>query len=307
MLSQPGKISSNVCGSIFHERVKISTNQNYKYSADSEYSLSCFNPKTESNIQNSKPLSNPEGLLINYLLQMDIFRQVDDPLVFESSSDTCSSTEPRRASHSDEEVLLASNRPKKRAGRRVFKETRHPIFRGVRRRNNNKWVCELREPNKKTRIWLGTYPTPEMAARAHDVAALALRGKSACLNFADSAWRLPVPASKDAKDITKAAAEAAKSFGPHEMELVGRHIEESDIQFEEEVEKTLRKNNLLQENVFYVDEEAEFDMPGLLVNLAEGLLLSPPPLLFGEDDYHMEWNDCHGESDGFVSLWSHSV
>ncbi|KAB5541436.1 hypothetical protein DKX38_014410 [Salix brachista] len=52
-----------------------------------------------------------------------------------------------------------------------------------------------------------------MAARAHDVAALALRGRSACLNFADSAWRLPVPASSEAKDIQKAAAEAFQLEG----------------------------------------------------------------------------------------------
>ncbi|CAJ2664175.1 unnamed protein product [Trifolium pratense] len=117
-----------------------------------------------------------------------------------------------------EEFLLASEQPKKKAGRRKFKETRHPVYRGIRRRNNNKWVCEVRVPNdKSTRIWLGTYPTPEMAARAHDVAALALRGKSACLNFADSAWRLTLPVSTDPKEIRKMAAEAALAFAVEDV------------------------------------------------------------------------------------------
>ncbi|CAN0907490.1 Dehydration-responsive element-binding protein 1E [Linum grandiflorum] len=172
-------------------------------------------------------------------------------------------------------MQLASEVPKRKTGRKVLKETRHPVFRGVRSRSGNKWVCELRLPKKETRVWLGTYPTPEMAARAHDVASLAFRGESGCLNFADSAWRLPVPASLDPKDVRKAAAQAAEMFRPQSFPAAATELEAEEV----------------------------LEMPRLLSEMAEGLLLSPPWTYHSDQWGHLVETD-HDVDHYNWSLWN---
>ncbi|KAI4327016.1 hypothetical protein L6164_019521 [Bauhinia variegata] len=252
---------------------------------------------------------------------MDILRESFDesnycyafPLKAEasSSSETSCSNRPvayHSLSHSDEEesVILASSTAKKRAGRRIFKETRHPVYRGVRRRNNNKWVCELRVPNDKARIWLGTYPTPEMAARAHDVAALALRGKSACLNFADSAWRLPLPSSTDANEIRRVAAKAAQQFGHvcvhHQQNInLDATTTTTDYQVCNSTVGVMQQAQGLHLDL--VPEIIQYDdLHHLLLTMADEPLRSPPPAVIRDG---RDWDDVDFDSE--VSLWSFSI
>ncbi|MED6118496.1 hypothetical protein PIB30_003242 [Stylosanthes scabra] len=66
---------------------------------------------------------------------------------------------------------------------KIESEKPNKHYRGVRMRKGGNWVAEVREPKNRTRTWLGSYMTPEAAARAYDTAAFSFRGSLARLNF----------------------------------------------------------------------------------------------------------------------------
>lgn len=170
---------------------------------------------------------------------------------------------------------------------------RHPSYKGIRLRSG-KWVSEIREPRKTTRVWLGTYPIPEMAAAAYDAAALALKGPDTPLNFPESILSYPIPASASSSDIRAAAASAASSRSPRPE--AGPNPECDRLETEGTSSSTTTAD--IQSGQEFIDEEELLNLPNLLVDMAGGMLVSPPRINTPSSD------DSPGNSDA-ENLWSY--
>lgn len=92
-------------------------------------------------------------------------------------------------------------------------------YKGVRKRKWGKWVSEIRLPNSRDRIWLGSYEKPEQAARAFDAAQFCLRGPHAKFNFPHTPPAIENGDRLTAHEIQAAAAKfAAEHVGDEPAE-----------------------------------------------------------------------------------------
>eukprot|EP01018_Ginkgo_biloba_P023391 Gb_19221 [translate_table: standard] len=126
-------------------------------------------------------------------------------------------------------------------GEEEGRRSRKP-YRGVQLPRWGKWVAEIRS-GKRSRIWLGSYFTPEAAARAYDTALFLLRGPhSSLFNFPDSSHALPIEVSRtnlSRQSIQRAAAAVGSAFDKvpqhkHQQEANAKSPIFSDVESQEE-------------------------------------------------------------------------
>lgn len=96
-------------------------------------------------------------------------------------------------------------------------------YKGVRRRKWGKWVSEIRLPNSRDRIWLGSYDSAEKAARAFDAALFCLRGRSARFNFPDNPPEIADASLLSRSEIQSVAAQFANSDPPEHTQSAAAH------------------------------------------------------------------------------------
>ncbi|MED6164397.1 hypothetical protein PIB30_089613 [Stylosanthes scabra] len=112
-------------------------------------------------------------------------------------------------------------------------------YKGVRKRKWGKYVSEIRLPNSRERIWLGSYDTAEKAARAFDAAMFCLRGAAAKFNFPGAPPQIAGGRSMTPTQIQVAASRYANSDPGHGTGQPGSASSESSTVLSEETKTVM--------------------------------------------------------------------
>ncbi|KAJ1418789.1 DNA-binding domain superfamily [Sesbania bispinosa] len=181
-------------------------------------------------------------------------------------------------------------------------------YRGVRKRKWGKWVSEIRLPNSRQRIWLGSYDTPEKAARAFDAAMFCLRGHNGRFNFPDNPPDIAGGRSMTPSQIQAAAARFANS-GPQEGPSGRPETTESAMECSSEgtMMQTESPSPSVSEGTVQTDSDVNLNgsFPDLFTPIGSSDYVSDYGIFPGFDDFYvpeMPSNVNYGEenTDGFI-------
>lgn len=149
-----------------------------------------------------------------------------------------------------------------------------------------------------------------MAARAHDVAAIALRGHAACLNFTDSAWLIDVPSSfSSVQELKRTAIKVANTLNGIENAKSETDVSSTSVSRVSDESEVVSGSSFFHDDSsdsdgfdqieFKLDMNGEMDLGLYYASLAQALLMEPPVVSYESSDEDEESTE--------IPLWSYIV